>query len=75
MLKMAWKLIVLIIGLTIILIGLIMLVTPGPAIIVIPIGLAVLASEFVWAKRILNKLKEEGKKMRSSVFHTNSDRS
>ena len=75
MLKMAWKLIVLIIGLTIILIGLIMLVTPGPAIIVIPIGLAVLASEFVWAKRILKKLKEEGKKMGSSVFYTDSDRS
>jgi len=46
-----------IIGFTLLLIGLAMIVLPGPAILVIPLGLAVLATEFVWAKRLLRKLK------------------
>jgi ferric-dicitrate binding protein FerR (iron transport regulator) len=35
--------------------GLIMLVTPGPAFVLIPIGLAMLSLEFVWAERLLEK--------------------
>ena len=46
-----------IIGFTLLLIGLAMIVLPGPAILVIPLGLAVLATEFVWARRLLRKLK------------------
>jgi len=46
-----------IIGFTLLLIGLAMIVLPGPAILVIPLGLAVLATEFVWAKRLLRKLR------------------
>ena len=42
-----------VIGMTILLIGIVMVVAPGPATIVIPIGLAILATEFVWAKRLL----------------------
>jgi len=34
--------------------GLIMLVTPGPAFVLIPIGLAMLSLEFVWAERMLD---------------------
>ena len=34
-----------------------MVVTPGPAIVVIPIGLAILAIEFAWARRWLKKLR------------------
>jgi uncharacterized protein (TIGR02611 family) len=49
---------VFLIGITIVIIGVIMLVTPGPAIIVIPAGLAVLATEFLWARRLLTQLKE-----------------
>ena len=37
--------------------GVLMLVLPGPAFIVIPIGLAILAAEFRWARRWLAKLK------------------
>jgi uncharacterized protein (TIGR02611 family) len=33
--------------------GVIMLVTPGPAFVLIPIGLAMLSLEFVWAERML----------------------
>ena len=46
---------VLIIGGTVLLIGIVMIVTPGPAFIVIPAGLAVLAIEFEWARRLLKK--------------------
>jgi hypothetical protein len=34
-----------------------MIVLPGPAVLVIPVGLSVLATELVWARRLLNKLK------------------
>jgi uncharacterized protein (TIGR02611 family) len=46
-----------VIGFTVLLIGIAMIVTPGPAILVIPLGLAILATEFVWARRLLNKVK------------------
>lgn len=49
---------ILVIGLTVILIGLVLLVTPGPAMLVIPAGLAILATEFVWARRLLKRMKE-----------------
>lgn len=39
------------------LIGVALLVLPGPAFIVIPLGLAILASEFVWARHLLKKAK------------------
>ncbi len=35
-----------------------MIVTPGPALVVIPVGLAILAVEFVWARQWLKKLRE-----------------
>jgi hypothetical protein len=53
------RLIILVIGFTFILVGLAMTVLPGPATLVIPLGLAILATEFVWARRILQKLKDE----------------
>jgi uncharacterized protein (TIGR02611 family) len=44
-----------IVGATITLAGVAMLVTPGPALVVIPIGLAMLALEFAWAERLLDR--------------------
>lgn len=41
-----------VIGGTIILIGLVMIILPGPAIVVIPVGFAILATEFAWARRV-----------------------
>ena len=49
---------VFIIGGSVVLVGVIMLVTPGPGLLVIPAGLALLATEFLWARRLLNRLKE-----------------
>jgi uncharacterized protein (TIGR02611 family) len=51
-LKPLRKLIVGIVGGVVLAIGIAMLVLPGPAVVVIPIGLAILATEFPWAQRI-----------------------
>ena len=51
------KLIVAIIGGTVLLIGVALIVLPGPAFIVIPIGLAILATEFAWARRAVARAK------------------
>ncbi len=49
------KFIVALIGSTILLIGFVLVVLPGPAVVVIPLGLAILASEFAWARRIIRR--------------------
>jgi uncharacterized protein (TIGR02611 family) len=46
-------------GVVVTLAGVIMLVTPGPAFVLIPIGLAMLSMEFVWAERLLVKSLEQ----------------
>ena len=51
------RLAVAVIGLTILAIGIAMIVLPGPAMVVIPVGLGVLAVEFAWARRTLERLK------------------
>ena len=56
-LRVGRKLIVAIIGGTLVLIGLALIVLPGPAIIVIPLGLAILGTEFLWARRLLQRIK------------------
>jgi uncharacterized protein (TIGR02611 family) len=42
-------------GTLILLAGVVMLVTPGPAFVLIPLGLAMLALEFTWAERLLER--------------------
>ena len=44
-------------GFVMILTGIAMLVLPGPGIVAIGLGLALLAGEFVWARRLLDHLK------------------
>ena len=60
----AKRLIVTVIGFTILAIGVAMIVLPGPAVVVIPIGLAILATEFIWAKKILATVQERINRMR-----------
>jgi len=56
--KAARRLIIGIVGATVLLIGLVMIVTPGPAFVVIPVGLAILSIEFTWARFWLRRLRE-----------------
>ena len=57
-LRQARRVVVTVIGFTVLLIGVALLVLPGPAFIVIPAGLAILAVEFAWARRWLQRIKQ-----------------
>ena len=56
--KIARRIAVTVVGTTILLIGVIMIVAPGPALIFIPVGLAILGLEFAWARVWLRKVRE-----------------
>lgn len=55
--RLAKRIFVSVLGFSVIIVGILMIVTPGPAIVVIPAGLAILAVEFAWARRWLRRLK------------------
>jgi uncharacterized protein (TIGR02611 family) len=59
------RLVKIVVGFTLLFLGVIMLVTPGPGIVVIGFGLALLAAEFVWARRLVNRLKAQGDKLKA----------
>lgn len=49
------KIIVFVVGMTVLLLGIAFIVLPGPAFLVIPAGLAILSVEFAWARHWLQK--------------------
>jgi uncharacterized protein (TIGR02611 family) len=55
--KIVRRVIVSVVGVTVLLIGIALLVLPGPAFIVVPIGLAILATEYAWARHWLRKVR------------------
>lgn len=66
-LRKARQLIVAVVGGTVVVIGILMILTPGPAILVIPLGLGILATEFIWARILLKKVKEHIATMASKI--------
>jgi len=56
------------VGGTVVLVGVLMIVLPGPAVVVIPAGLAILALEFAWARIWLKRVQETGYQVRDSVW-------
>ncbi len=56
--KVARRIVITVLGVTVLLIGLALIVLPGPAFVVIPAGLAILSLEFAWARHWLHKLKD-----------------
>jgi tellurite resistance protein TerC len=56
--KVVRRVIVSVVGATVLLIGIALLVLPGPAFIVIPVGLAILATEYAWARRWLKRTRQ-----------------
>ncbi|MGE0710672.1 MAG: PGPGW domain-containing protein [Planctomycetota bacterium] len=48
---------VFVLGVSVTLIGVAMIVLPGPAVVVIPAGLGILALEFAWARRLLRRVR------------------
>ena len=76
----ARRIVITVVGMSVLLLGVVMIVTPGPAIVVIPLGLAILAIEFVWARRWLRKLREvisrrsaAGRAQRAEEHRSHSD--
>ena len=62
MIRQARRIVVLIVGMTVLIIGVALIVLPGPAFVVIPLGLAILATEYAWARRWLRTLRETAEK-------------
>jgi uncharacterized protein (TIGR02611 family) len=52
------RIIVSVVGFTVLIIGILLIVFPGPAFIIIPVGLAILATEYAWAKNLFEKVKK-----------------
>ncbi len=55
-------------GFSLLALGIIMIVTPGPGWLTILLALGVLAAEFVWARRLLDRLKEQGTRLRNTIL-------
>lgn len=55
-------------GFTLLIAGIAMIATPGPGWLTILLALGVLAAEFMWARRLLDRLKFEGERLRNTVF-------
>jgi uncharacterized protein (TIGR02611 family) len=55
-------------GFTLLLLGVIMVFTPGPGWLVIFLGLTLLAAEFVWAQRLMDRMKQEGNRLKDTVL-------
>ena len=56
--KQARRLVVFVVGAAVLLLGLVLLVLPGPGLITIALGLSILASECVWARQILKRFRQ-----------------
>jgi uncharacterized protein (TIGR02611 family) len=67
-LRHAWRAIVAVVGFTMLLLGALMIFTPGPGWLVILLGLSVLAAEFLWARRLLKRLKEKTAEVSGAIF-------
>ncbi len=56
--KQARRVVILVVGSTVLLGGIVMIFLPGPSILVIPLGLSILAIEFAWARLWLRRVKK-----------------
>ena len=65
--KLARRIVIGVVGTTVLLMGIVMMVTPGPGLVVIPIGLAILSIEFAWARFWLRRVRQS-----ISDFNSNS---
>jgi len=66
------RVVVIVIGLSVVLIGIALIVLPGPAFIVIPAGIAILGTELVWARRLFKRIKQSFREAAITVGLANS---
>ena len=55
--KLAKRIAIAVVGISVLAIGIVMIVAPGPALVLIPVGLAILGLEFAWARLWLKRLR------------------
>jgi len=65
--RLARRIAISVVGFTVLAIGIAMVVLPGPAFVVIPIGLGILGLEFAWARRWLQTVKEKAEAVARTV--------
>ena len=71
--KQARRIIVLLLGASVLVVGIAMVVLPGPAVVVIPAGLAILGTEFLWARKLVHQMKKTGTDLTKGLHHTLTD--
>lgn len=74
--KQAKRVISVLVGFTVLLFGALLAIPgiPGPGFLVIIAGLAILGTEFIWAKRLLKKFKDGANNIKNSVFNNKNNK-
>jgi tellurite resistance protein TerC len=70
--RLARRIVIAVVGFTVLGVGIAMIVLPGPAFIVIPIGLGILGLEFAWARHWLKTVKERAEAVARTVTRSGS---
>lgn len=68
LLNTTWRIGVFTVGVAVLGAGLVMIVTPGPGWAAIFIGLAILATEFAWAQRVLSSAKRAAERAKDKAL-------
>ncbi|XVQ08127.1 PGPGW domain-containing protein [Spirillospora sp. CA-255316] len=74
LLNTTWRIGVFTVGATVLVGGLVMMVAPGPGILGIIVGLAILATEFAWAQRALHHAKQAAEKAKEKALDPRTKR-
>ncbi len=69
--RLAKRVVIAIVGFTVLAIGAAMIVLPGPAFVVIPVGLGILGLEFAWARRWLVKVRARSEALARAALQRN----
>ncbi|WP_433337899.1 PGPGW domain-containing protein [Spirillospora sp. CA-294931] len=74
LLNTTWRIGVFTVGATVLVGGLIMMIAPGPGILGIIIGLAILATEFAWAQTALARARQAAEKAKEKALDPRTKR-
>jgi uncharacterized protein (TIGR02611 family) len=66
--KQVRRIFIVLAGFTFLLLGIVMIFTPGPGTPVILLGLGLLAAEFVWARRLVERVKRETARLKDILL-------
>jgi uncharacterized protein (TIGR02611 family) len=69
--KLAKRIVIGIVGGSVLVVGVLMIVLPGPALVVIPVGLGILSLEFAWARIWLKKAKTKAEDVARNFSNRN----